>query len=82
MVGVNFQPLIPQPQSSQLTLSSLDKTVINSKNLILQYETDIERLQKGPAFNKMSKENVAAEEKRKVQTGSFNYLHVLLKYNN
>ena len=40
---VNFTPLIPQPQSSQLSLSTLDKTIITSKNLILEYETDIER---------------------------------------
>ena len=64
---VHFSPSIPQPPSSQLSLSSLDKTVIKSKNLILEYETDIEKLQRGPSFNKMSKEAIAAEEKRKVR---------------
>ena len=64
---VNFTPSIPQPQSSQLSLSTLDKTVITSKNLILEYETDIDRYQRGPAYNKMSKETLAAEEKRKIR---------------
>ena len=53
--------------SSQLSLSELDQTVITSKNLILQYETAIERYQRGPAFNKMSKEALAEEEKRKIR---------------
>ena len=65
MREVNFEPSIPQPPSSQLTLSALDKTVIHSKNLILQYETDIEKLQLGN--DKMSKESIASEEKRKVR---------------
>ena len=63
---INFEPQIPQPQSSQLSMSTLDKTVVNSKNLIIQYEADIEKLQKGSNFNNLTKEGIAAEEKRKV----------------
>ena len=64
---VDFTPHIPQPPSSQLSLSELDKTVINSKNLIIEYENAIDRYQRGPTYNKMSKEALAAEEKRKIR---------------
>ena len=64
---VNFTPSIPQMPSSQLSLSTLDKTVLSSKNLILEYETDIDKYHRGPAYNKMSKEALAAEEKRKIR---------------
>ena len=47
-------------------MSTLDKTVVNSKNLIIQYKADIEKLQKGSNFNNLTKEGIAAEEKRKV----------------
>ena len=64
---IDFQPSIPQPPSSQLTLSALDKTIIMCKNLILEYENDIENLQRGPTVNKMSKEGIVSEEKRKLR---------------
>ena len=64
---VNFTPSIPQMPSSQLSLSTLDKTILSSKNLIIEYETEIEKYQRGPAYNKMTKEALAEEEKRKIR---------------
>ena len=64
---MTFTPSIPQLPSSQLSLSALDKTVLCSKNLILEYETDIDKYHRGPSFNQMSKETLAAEEKRKIR---------------